>query len=461
MRKLLAALVLTTALVSAPLAQAETLSDALISAYKTSNLLAQNEAVLRAADEDAAVALSNLRPVVNFIAQGSWTKFNNELGDFQQNYPTPYYENTEGTGQLTASILIYAGGSGKIAVEVAHEAVLATRASLVSVEQQVLLDAVTAYVNLRLQQALLDLQNSSVDLIGQELQAARDRFEVGEITLTDVSQAEARLAAGQAAVSAAEGNLLVAREVYKATIGHYPDRMSGLPGIPKTAKSKEEAQKVALASHPFIIQSQHQAKVADLQVEIANAAFLPTINGQASGIYGYDGNGNFGVALNLTQPIYQGGGLSALYRKALAEKAATDASVHQTAVTVAENVGRAWARLTTSNTSIAANEAQVTAAQKAFDGVSEEATLGARTTLDVLNAQLELQTAQANVLQARAEQYVAAYALLSTMGLLTADHLKLGIPTFDPEAYYNQVKNAPATSPQGAKLDRIMKSIGN
>ena len=187
----------------------------------------------------------------------------------------------------------------------------------VSVEQQVLLDAVTAYVNLRLQQALLDLQNSSVDLIGQELQAARDRFEVGEITLTDVSQAEARLAAGQAAVSAAEGNLLVAREVYKATIGHYPDRMSGLPGIPKTAKSKEEAQKVALASHPFIIQSQHQAKVADLQVEIANAAFLPTINGQASGIYGYDGNGNFGVALNLTQPIYQGGGLSALYRKAV------------------------------------------------------------------------------------------------------------------------------------------------
>lgn len=461
MRKLLAALVMTTALVSAPLAQAETLADALISAYKTSNLLAQNEAVLRASDEDAAIALSNLRPVVNFVAQGSWTKFNNELGDFEQNYPTPYYESTEGTGQLTASILIYSGGRGKMAVEVAHEAVLATRASLVGVEQQVLLDAVTAYVNLRLKQALLDLQNSSVDLIGQELQAARDRFEVGEITLTDVSQAEARLAAGQADVSAAEGDLLVAREVYKATIGHYPDRMSGLPGIPRTAKSKEEAQKVALASHPYIVQSQHQAKVANLQVEIANAAFMPTINGQASGIYGYDGAGNFGVALSLTQPIYQGGGLSALYRQAIAEKAATDASVLQTAVTVAENVGRAWARLTTSNTSISANEAQVTAAQKAFDGVSEEATLGARTTLDVLNAQLELQTAQANVLQARAEQYVAAYSLLSTMGLLTADHLKLGIPTFDPEAYYNQVKNAPATSPQGAKLDRIMKSIGN
>ena len=461
MRTLLAALVMTTALVAAPIAQAETLADALISAYKTSNLLDQNEAVLRAADEDAAVALANLRPVVNFVAQGSWTKFNNETGGFLQQYPTPYYENTEGTGQLTASILIYAGGRGKMAVEVAQEAVLATRSSLVSVEQQVLLDAVSAYVDVRLQQALLDLRNASVDLIGQELQAAQDRFEVGEITLTDVSQAEARLASAQASVSAAEGNVLVARERYKATIGHYPDKMKGLPGIPKTSRSKDEATQVALATHPFVEQSQHEARIAEIQMQIAEAAFLPTVNGQASGIYGYDGSGNHGVGLSLSQPVYQGGALSALYRQAIARKAAADAGVHQTVVTVAENVGRAWARLTSSGTLIAANEAQVTAAQKAFDGVSEEATLGARTTLDVLNAQLELQLAQANTLEARAEQYVAAYSLLSAMGLLTADHLNLGIPTFDPEAYYNQVKNAPATSPQGAKLDRILKSVGN
>lgn len=461
MRKLLAAFAMTTALVSASSVHAESLADALISAYKSSNLLAQNEAVLRAADEDAAVALANLRPVVNFVVQGAWTKYNNDLGDYQESYPTSYYESTAGTGELSASILIYAGGRGKMAVDVAREAVLATRASLVSVEQQVLLDAVTAFVDLRLQQALLDLQNSSVALIDQELQAARDRFEVGEITLTDVSQAESRLAAAQASVSAAEGNLLVAREVYKATIGHYPTGVSGLPGLPKTVGSKDEAQKVALVTHPYIIQSQHQATIADIQVQIAEAAFLPTINGQASGIYGLGGNANAGFGVNLTQPIYQGGGLSALYRQSIAQKAASDAVLMQSAVTVVENVGRAWARLITSNTSIEASQAQVAAQQKAFDGVSEEATLGARTTLDVLNAQLELQTAQANTLQARAEQYVAAYALLATMGLLTADHLKLGIPTFDPEAYYNQVKNAPATSPQGAKLDRIMKSVGN
>jgi len=403
--------------------------------------------------------------VVNFAAQGSWTKNNNDSGGgFFDAFPTPYYETTGGSIDLSAQLLIYAGGRGLMGVDVAHEAVLATRASLVSVEQQVLLDAVSAYVDIRLQTALLNLRRSSVDLITQELQAARDRFDVGEITLTDVSQAEARLASAEASVSAAEGNVMVARERYKATIGHYPNDVSGLPTLPKTTKSKDEATRVALVTHPYIIQAQHEAKIADLQTQIAEAAFLPTINGEVQGVYGLsDTNnyGNVGVGINLTQPIYQGGGLSALYRQAIDRKAGADAALHQTAVTVSENVGRAWARLISSGTLIEANQAQVVAAQKAFDGVSEEATLGARTTLDVLNAQLELQLAQANTLQARAEQYVAAYSLLSAMGLLTADHLKLGIPTFDPEAYYNQVKNAPATSPQGKKLDRIMKSIGN
>ena len=165
--------------------------------------------------------------------------------------------------------------------------------------------------------------------------------------------------------------------------------------------------------------------------------------------------------MTFNQTLYAGGKLSALYRKALAGREADRAGLHLSARQLEQLVGNAWSKLEVSAASIDATDRQIVAARTAFDGFREEAKLGARTTLDVLNAQLELQTAQANVLQARAEQYVAAYALLSTMGLLTADHLKLGIPTFDPEAYYNQVKNAPATSPQGAKLDRIMKSIGN
>lgn len=459
MHKFWTALAVTTALVAAPMAQAETLADALISAYKTSNLLEQNQAVLRASDEDAAIALAHLRPVVDFVAQGAWTKYNNATASFS--LPTPYLENTQTSVQFTASLLLYAGGREKMGVAAAREAVLATRASLVNVEQQVLLDAVAAYVDVRLQSALLDLRRSSVGLTTQELQAARDRFDVGEITLTDVSLAEARLASAQADVSAAEGNLMVAKEHFKATIGHYPDGLAALPRLPKTAATKEVAQSVALVSHPSIVQSQHQAAVTDLQTKIAAAAYRPTLNSQLIGTFGMNGAANAAVDLALKQPLYHGGELSALYRQAVARKAAADASLHQTAVTVAENVGRAWARKISVATLIAANKAQVSAAQKAFDGVTEEATLGARTTLDVLNAQLELQVAKANTLQAQADEYDATYSLLSAMGLLTVDHLNLGIPTFDPEAYYNQVKRAPTTSPQGKKLDRILKTLGN
>ena len=137
------------------------------------------------------------------------------------------------------------------------------------------------------------------------------------------------------------------------------------------------------------------------------------------------------------------------------------AGLHQTSVQVAQNVGNAWANLAVSAASIDASSQQITAAQAAFDGVREEASLGARTTLDVLDAEQELLDARAARLQAEARRYTGIYQLLSTMGLLTVDHLKLGIPTFDPAAYYNAVKTAPATSAQGRRLDKILEKIGN
>jgi outer membrane protein len=165
--------------------------------------------------------------------------------------------------------------------------------------------------------------------------------------------------------------------------------------------------------------------------------------------------------LSINQPIYSGGETSALYRKSLAQKEAADAGVHQTLATVSQSVGGAWANLMVAQASINAGSQQVVAAQKAFDGVREEATLGARTTLDVLNAEQELLNARATKLQAEAGRYIGAYQLLSSMGLLTADHLNLGIPSFDPVAYYNAVQNAPATSSQGKALDRILSKIAD
>ncbi|MEO5620530.1 MAG: TolC family outer membrane protein [Cypionkella sp.] len=458
MKSFWSALAVTSALVAAPAAQSETLADALISAYKTSHLLEQNQAVLRAADEDAAIAVAKLRPVVDFTTRGSWTKYDNTFATSQ--LLTPYYEDANASAALTASVLIYAGGRGKLGVEVAKESVLSTRAGLVNVEQQVLLAAVSSYVNVGLQYSIVNLRESNVRLITQELRAAQDRFDVGEVTQTDVSLAQARLAAARSGLAAAQGALEVARESYKATVGHYPVKIGGLPATPKLPQNEDAARAIAVRNHPTIIAAQHQSKIGDLRVQIAKGAFLPSVNGTLTLSENLtSGAGTTVAGINLSQTLYQGGELSALYRQSLAQKEASAANLHQTVVVVSQNVGVAWANLAVANASINAGSLQVTAAQKAFDGVREEAKLGARTTLDVLNAEQDLLDARAAKLQSEADRYVGVYQLLSTTGQLTASRLNLGIASFDPEAYYNAVKRAPATSTQGKKLDRIMSKI--
>jgi outer membrane protein len=457
MRKFWAALAVTSALVASPAAQAETLADALISAYKTSHLLDQNQAVLRAADEDAAIAVAKLRPVIDFTTKASWTKYDNSFTS--SSFTFPNFESSAASASLTASVLIYAGGRGRLGVEVARESVLATRSALVNVEQQVLLAAVSAYVDVRLQAEIVALRQSNMRLISQELRAAKDRFDVGEVTLTDVSLADAALASARSGLATAQGNLQIARERYKAAVGHYPNNLQGLPKTPKLPASQEAARAIAVRNHPSVIQAQHEVKIGDLRVQIAKAGMLPTISGNLSATETDTGLGNTSLGLSLSQPIYQGGELSALYRQSLAQKESSTASMLQTVVTVSENVGNAWTNLSVANASIQAGSLQITATQKAFDGVREEAKLGARTTLDVLNAEQDLLDARASKLQSEASRYVGVYQVLSATGQLTASRLNLGIATFDPEAYYNAVKKAPATSTQGKKLDRIMAKI--
>lgn len=461
MRKFLKVLGFTAGMVAAPMAAgAETLADALVAAYKTSHLLDQNQAVLRAADEDAAMAMASLRPVVDFTTQASWRKYDNAIATFQ--LPGVNYESSSAALDVTASMVLWAGGRGRLAVAAARAQVLATRASLVNVEQQVLLGAVSAYTDVRLQQEIVALRESNVRVITQELRAAKDRFDVGEVTQTDVSMAEAALAASKANLAAAQGQLMVARERYKAVTGHYPGNLAALPKSPALPKSLEEAKSVAERNHPVIIQAQHQVLVSNLNIDIAKANLGPTVSGQVSINKDLnDGMRNLAVGLAFDQTIYAGGKNSAAYRKALAGKDASQAGLLNTTVQVSEAVGQAWSNLLVAGASIDAGRQQVAAAQRAFDGVREEATLGARTTLDVLNAEQDLLSARASRLEAEANRYVGVYNLLSTMGLMTAEHLNLGIPTFDPEAYYNAVKNAPAASAQGKALDRILSKIAD
>lgn len=456
MRKFIGIFVAVLAL-SAPAVRAETLADALIAAYRNSNLLDQNRAVLRAADEDVAIAVADLRPVIAFAAQAGYARaeFLNPLGN------RAVSEGLSSSISLTVDMTLLDFGRNKLAIEVAKESVLATREALIGVEQAVLLAAVQSYVDVRLAQEIVGLRQSNFRLITQELRASQDRFEVGEITRTDVAIAEARLASSRASLAAAEGDLMVARESYKAATGAYPGRLAGLPATPKTARTMEDAQAVAQRTHPAIRQAQHEVTISELNVARGKANMKPSVTARASISVDNDGLDTESLGVNLNQTLYAGGKLSALYRKSLAGRDASRAGLHQTSVLVAQNVGNAWSNLAVSAASIDASSRQITAAQTAFDGVREEATLGARTTLDVLDAEQELLDARASRLQAEAGRYTGVYVLLSAMGLLTVDHLNLGIPSFDPAAYYNAVKSAPATSARGRKLDKILEKIGN
>lgn len=444
----LMAAVSVVAVLAGARAQAETLGDAMVSAYRNSNLLEQNRAVLRAADEDVAQAVSTLRPVLSWLALGQYTDAPNGI------------EQSSALLRLNLDWEISGFGRRKLDIEAAKEAVLATRQALLQVEQTVLLDAATAYMDVRRADATVGLNRTSVELVSGQLDAAKDRFEVGAITRTDVSLAEARLAAARAALAAAEGDAAAARAAYKARIGHEADGKTALPKAPVLAGSLDEAIAIANRLHPLIRQAQHAARVTDLQVERAGAERRPSLSANLRADTDDQGEEQGIATLQLSQTIYAGGGLSSQHRQAIANRDAARADLLQASVRVGESVARAWSGIEVARARISAIDRQIEAATAAYDGVVEEASLGARTTLDVLDAEQTVLEAKTNRANAEAEYQVAIYSLLSSMGLLTVENLKLGIPVYDPEAYYNAVKSAPTTSVQGDSLDRVLKAIG-
>ncbi|SFC03857.1 TolC family outer membrane protein [Tropicimonas isoalkanivorans] len=443
-------------------AVAETLSDALIDAYRNSNLLEQNRALLRVADDDVAVAFSSLLPTLDFITDFGATHPNDRQFNFAGQDVTP--DNLNATFALQAKIDLYAGGRNKLGVEAEKETVLATREALRSLEQSVLLQAVTAYFGVLRAQAFVNLRENNVRVLQQEKQATGDRFEVGEVTRTDVALADSRSAAAVSALEAARGDYAISRENFRTAVGRYPGDLQTPANLPVTAASVGEATNVAVRTHPDIRQAQREVTVAELGMKIAKGAYLPTISATVTSLTGTDDrydDEEHRLGITLNQPIYRGGRLAALERQAISQRNASRSNLLQTTLGIEEQVASAWANLEVSRAQIRATDLQIDAAQIAFDGTREEATLGARTTLDVLDAEQELLDARASRIDAIATQYVAAYSLLSAMGLLTVDHLNLGIQTYDPAGYYNAVKHAPARfSPRGQQLDKVLRKIG-
>lgn len=454
LKKTLFAGVAALGVMTSPVASwAETLGDALASAYKNSGLLEQNRATLRAADEGVATALSDLRPTLSYSY---------EIGK-SKSYLTDAWSDWSDTLAFVASMDIYTFGRNKLSVDVQKEVVLATRASLVNVEQTVLANAVDAYMSVREAQALLNLQQSAVRLNQQNLKAAQDRFDVGEITRTEVAQYEAQLASVRADLASAQGTLSAARETYKVAVGHYPQSLSTPPTIKLPVSSLEAAVTRAKQVHPGIIALQHQAAAQDLAVTIAERNMLPTVSADVTQSYSDTNfsNDTTSVGVGVSGVIYSGGAIASGVRGAIADRDAARAELLQTTREVEQGVRTNWAMLSVYAASEEASNAYVKAQRVAYDGVKEEADLGASTTLDVLSAEQDLLDAQVAAIQARIARETQVYSVLQSLGMLTVDQLKLNVPVYDPAAYYNAVKTAPTTyvSPQGEKLDRVLQGL--
>lgn len=440
--------------------RAESLADALVSAYNHSGLLEQNRALLRAADEDVSAAGAALQPILNWSAQAQRTFGNNSSTGVASSLG-----NTNVTLSLNASLLLYDFGGSASAIEAARESVFATRAQLVSIEQQVMLRAVNAYLNVRRTSEFVTLRQNNLRLLTQELRAAKDRFEVGEVTRTDVALAQARLAQARSGLATAKGDLQRSREEYTNVIGHQPKRLPQLPRLPGIKRSIANAKALAVRSHPDMIAAQHQVSSVEFSIKGAEANFKPTVNLQGNlslqeslSSSGYSRNGSVGVVVS--GPIYNGGRLSSGVRRAMAQRDAMRGNLHIVRHNVQQSVGNAYASYSSVNAALEASKQQIRASRVAFRGVREEASLGARTTLDVLDAENELLNAEAALISAQTDQYIAAYTILSATGLLTAKKLGLKVQHYDPEAYYKLVKDGVAAkSKQGAQLDKILRAL--
>ncbi len=449
-------------------AQAETLADAMAGAYEHSGLLDQNRALLRAADEDVALAVSALKPILNW--QTDITRTFGSVGSSGNFFGSPTFTETNLTGtsatlSLIGEVLLYDFGAAESRVEASKEVVLATRSSLLAIEQSILLQAVTAFMSVRQASEFVALRQNNLRLLTEELRAARDRFEVGEVTRTDVVLAEARLAQARSGLASSQRDLLQAQEFYRNVVGRKPGRLVAPPRIPQVERNVGTAKAIAVRNHPELASAQHEVAAFELLMNAADRDMYPTItlNGRLSftdeyGIKDYTRSGSVGV--QATGPIYNGGRLSSAKRQAMANRDASRGNLHVVRHNVQQDVGDAIADLLAAQAQLEASERQIRASRTAFRGVREEAKLGARTTLEVLDAEQELLDAEAARIQAQAEQYVAAYSVLESMGKLTAQQLGLAVQIYDPAAYYNLVKDAPAQETrQGKQLDRVLRAL--
>ncbi|MCB1367020.1 MAG: TolC family outer membrane protein [Rhodobacteraceae bacterium] len=448
-------LVAAVGLASLPFgAAAQSLTDALISAYNNSEELKAERAQLQSTNEGVRQAWAATMPSLALSANAT-TSFRSitTFGAANHTYTASV--------ALVSELTLWDGGATELAIESAQVSVAAGRETLVDTEQQVLLAAVTAFMDMRRDAQFLDLAENNFRVIARQLQAAQDRFEVGEAQRTEVSRAEARLADAQSIIALRQGGLEISRDVYYYAIGDYPGNLASPPPLPSIPRTLEAAKAIAVEKHPVVLRARQVVKIAELNVARADAAMKPnvTLSAQIGANPNVSGD-NYSISLGATMPLYRGGQLLSVRRQTMALKEKALFDLQHAGQLVSQNVTRFWAQYEISSASITARQKEVRASRVALRGIREEANLGARTTLDVLDAERELLQAETNLISARRDQYVAVYSLLSAMGLLTVRHLGLGIKTYDTNADYNRIWNPPTPTERSKQLDKIFKRAG-
>jgi len=448
-----AAAVLLLALIVPVPASADTIEAALVRAYQTNPQLNAQRAQVRITDENVPQALSGYRPKLSVSATAGYqyTDILNTFGGTPQAIlkTDVFGANAPRSAGITLSQTVYNGNQTANRTRAAESQVSGSREALRVLDQTILLSAATIYMDYLRDAAIVEVQKSNVRVLEQTLKQTRDRFNVGEVTRTDVAQSEAQLAAGQTQLLAAEATLTTTKANFRRIIGNDPVNLA--PGspvdrfLPPTLPSAVE---LSLIENPNVTAAMYGIDVQFLQVKVNEGALLPTVTVQAVVQQAYEQQmqvfRQFGASAiaSVNVPIYQGGAEYSLIRQSKESLAQQRLVLEQTRDQTRANTVTAWGQLVAGKAQVASAQSQVTASEIALNGVREEAKAGQRTTLDVLNAQQALVNARVALVTAQHDRVVASYAVLSAVGRLSPQVLGLSTTVYDASVHYHQVRDS-------------------
>lgn len=440
--------VLLMALAGPTPALADTIEAALVRAYQNNPQLNAQRAQVRATDENVPQALSGYRPKVSLSASVGYQYTDTKSTRGTDSIPINGTSVPRSAG-LTVNQTLFNGNQTANRTRAAESQVSGAREALRVLDQSLLLQAATTYMDYLRDSATLEVQKSNVRVLEQTLKQTRDRFNVGEVTRTDVAQSEAQLAAGKTQALTAESNLTTTRANFRRIIGNDPVNLA--PGspvdrfLPPTLPSAVE---LALIENPNVTAGMFGIDVNYLQVKINEGALLPTISLQAAVTQSYEQSliqyRSFGASAvaQASMPLYQGGAEYSLIRQSKENLAQQRLNLETTRDQARATVVQAWGQLQAGKAQVQSAQAQVTASEIALNGVREEAKAGQRTTLDVLNAQQALVNARVALVTAQHDRVVASYSVLSAVGRLSVQVLGLATTTYDPSVHYQQVRDS-------------------